>query len=57
VSLVARVQFGCIGKHAYATEEKARTALRWTRERGAKGLTVYFCPNCKRYHVGHGSPQ
>jgi hypothetical protein len=47
-------RFRCGRKWGYPTASNAEhDRARLAGRTGDKGLSVYHCPNCKGYHVGH----
>lgn len=44
----------CARKTAYETPSAASTSLTYyIPERDQKGMTIYKCPHCSNWHIGH----
>ena len=61
---VAAPEVQCHGKQSYPSKKEARRGLRRMRslpaerrrfDEGDVKLTVYRCPHCGRWHVGHAT--
>ena len=48
-----RIWSMCRNKRGYDTRSQAKSIANKMKRCGSKNLTIYKCPYCSLYHVGH----
>lgn len=51
--VIDRYSMQCQGKQGYESKSNARGALIRIQSNDRRNMSVYFCPWCKLFHIGH----